>query len=106
MTLIDQTETSAPLQALLDGRLLDFPDHLLDILPVGVYVCDGGPACWFATIAPRLSYGVASQRWATRRFVTVAPIAFTIWTGDMCPMRNVPWPTSSQPARDYATRRS
>jgi PAS domain S-box-containing protein len=41
MTLIDQTETSAPLQALLDGRLLAFPDHLLDILPVGVYVCDG-----------------------------------------------------------------
>jgi PAS domain S-box-containing protein len=41
MTLIDQTETSAPLQALLDGRLLVFPDHLLDILPVGVYVCDG-----------------------------------------------------------------
>ena len=41
MTLIDQTGTSAPLQALLDGRLLDFPDHLLDILPVGVYVCDG-----------------------------------------------------------------
>jgi PAS domain S-box-containing protein len=41
MTLIGQTETSAPLQALLDGRLLVFPDHLLDILPVGVYVCDG-----------------------------------------------------------------
>jgi PAS domain S-box-containing protein len=40
MTLIDQTETAAPLQALLDGRLLDLPDHLLDILPVGVYVCD------------------------------------------------------------------
>jgi PAS domain S-box-containing protein len=29
-----------PLQALLDERVLDVPDHLLDILPVGVYVCD------------------------------------------------------------------
>ena len=41
MTLIDQTEASTPLQALLDRRLLDMPDHLFDILPVGVYVCDG-----------------------------------------------------------------
>ena len=41
MTLIDQTDGAAPLQALLDGRVLDLPDHLLDILPVGVYVCDG-----------------------------------------------------------------
>ena len=41
MTLIDQTEPSTPLQALLDRRLLDLPDHLFDILPVGVYVCDG-----------------------------------------------------------------
>jgi PAS domain S-box-containing protein len=40
MTLIDQTEPSMPLQALLDRRLLDLPDHLFDILPVGVYVCD------------------------------------------------------------------
>ena len=30
----------APLQALLDERVLDVPDHLLDLLPVGVYVCD------------------------------------------------------------------
>lgn len=29
-----------PLQALLDERVLDAPDHLLDILPVGVYICD------------------------------------------------------------------
>jgi PAS domain S-box-containing protein len=29
-----------PLRALLDERILDAPDHLLDILPVGVYVCD------------------------------------------------------------------
>src|ERR1700688_3702629 len=29
-----------PLQALLDERVLDVPDHLLDILPVGVYVCE------------------------------------------------------------------
>jgi PAS domain S-box-containing protein len=41
MTLIDQTEPSMPLQALLDRRLLDLPDHLFDILPIGVYVCDG-----------------------------------------------------------------
>src|SRR5713226_955624 len=30
----------APLQVLLDERVLDVPDHLLDLLPVGVYVCD------------------------------------------------------------------
>jgi PAS domain S-box-containing protein len=30
-----------PLQVLLDERVLDIPDHLLDLLPVGVYVCDG-----------------------------------------------------------------
>jgi PAS domain S-box-containing protein len=29
-----------PLQVLLDERLLDVPEHLLDLLPVGVYVCD------------------------------------------------------------------
>jgi PAS domain S-box-containing protein len=41
MTLVDQAETPTPLQVLLDRRLLDLPDHLFDILPVGVYVCDG-----------------------------------------------------------------
>nr|WP_081851063.1 PAS domain S-box protein [Bradyrhizobium sp. URHD0069] len=29
-----------PLQVLLDERVLDLPDRLLDLLPVGVYVCD------------------------------------------------------------------
>jgi PAS domain S-box-containing protein len=29
-----------PLQVLLDERVLDVPDQLLDLLPVGVYVCD------------------------------------------------------------------
>jgi hypothetical protein len=29
-----------PLPVLLDERVLDLPDHLLDLLPVGVYVCD------------------------------------------------------------------
>ena len=105
MTLIDQTGTSAPLQALLDGRLLDFPTTC-SISCRSVSMSVMGRASWFATIAPRLSYGVAPQRWAIRQFVTVALIAFTIWTGAMCPMRNVPWPTSSQPARDCATRRS
>jgi PAS domain S-box-containing protein len=33
-------EAMLPLRALLDERVLDAPDHLLDILPVGVYVCD------------------------------------------------------------------
>jgi PAS domain S-box-containing protein len=33
-------EAMLPLRALLDERILDAPDHLLDILPVGVYVCD------------------------------------------------------------------
>lgn len=28
------------MQALLDERILDLPDRLLDLLPVGVYVCD------------------------------------------------------------------
>jgi PAS domain S-box-containing protein len=40
MTLIGRTDAAAPMRALLDGRVLDMPDHLLDILPVGVYVCD------------------------------------------------------------------
>ena len=31
---------SPPLRVLLDERVLDVPDHLLDLLPVGVYVCD------------------------------------------------------------------
>src|SRR5450755_2616201 len=30
----------AALPVLLDERVLDVPDHLLDLLPVGVYVCD------------------------------------------------------------------
>src|SRR3981189_2623411 len=29
-----------PMQVLLDERVLDVPDHLLDLLPVGIYVCD------------------------------------------------------------------
>jgi PAS domain S-box-containing protein len=33
-------EALPPLQVLLDERVLDVPDHLLDLLPVGVYVCD------------------------------------------------------------------
>jgi PAS domain S-box-containing protein len=33
--------TASPsLQVLLDERVLNVPDHLLDLLPVGVYVCD------------------------------------------------------------------
>jgi len=39
-SLVDQIESATPLQALLDERVLDLPDHLLDLLPVGVYVCD------------------------------------------------------------------
>jgi PAS domain S-box-containing protein len=38
--LVDQIESATQLQALLDERLLDLPDRLLDLLPVGVYVCD------------------------------------------------------------------
>jgi PAS domain S-box-containing protein len=38
--LVDQMEFAAPLPVLLDERVLDLPDHLLDLLPVGVYVCD------------------------------------------------------------------
>jgi len=33
-------ETSLELQAFLDERILELPDRLLDLLPVGVYVCD------------------------------------------------------------------
>jgi PAS domain S-box-containing protein len=36
----DTRRASPPLQILLDERVLDVPDHLLDLLPVGVYVCD------------------------------------------------------------------
>jgi PAS domain S-box-containing protein len=40
MTLIDRIDAATPLQAFLDERVLDLPDRLLDLLPVGVYVCD------------------------------------------------------------------
>jgi PAS domain S-box-containing protein len=36
----DIRTASPPLHVLLDERVLDVPDHLLDLLPVGVYVCD------------------------------------------------------------------
>jgi len=36
----DQMEFATPLPILLDERVLDVPDQLLDLLPVGVYVCD------------------------------------------------------------------
>ena len=36
----DQMEFATPLPVLLDERVLDLPDQLLDLLPVGVYVCD------------------------------------------------------------------
>ena len=32
--------TSSAPEVFLDERVLDLPDHLLDLLPVGVYVCD------------------------------------------------------------------
>jgi PAS domain S-box-containing protein len=38
--LIDQMELATPWPVLLDERVLDLPDPLLDLLPVGVYVCD------------------------------------------------------------------
>ena len=38
----DQMEFGTPLPVLLDERVLDLPDQLLDLLPVGVYVCDQG----------------------------------------------------------------
>jgi PAS domain S-box-containing protein len=38
--LIDRSESTTPWPVLLDERVLDIPDHLLDLLPIGVYVCD------------------------------------------------------------------
>jgi PAS domain S-box-containing protein len=35
-----QTEASSHLQDFLDERVLDLPDRLLNLLPVGLYVCD------------------------------------------------------------------
>ena len=41
MEMSAELRDAAPqLQALLDERILDLPDRLLDLLPVGVYVCD------------------------------------------------------------------
>ena len=34
------SEPSSPVQVFLDERILDLPDRLLDLLPIGVYVCD------------------------------------------------------------------
>ena len=100
MTLIDQTETSAPLQALLDGRLLDFPDHLLDILPVGVYVCDR------AGLLVRYNRA-AAELWGCSQVGDGSSLLWLLSPYDLdgrhVPHANVPWPTSSQPARHYAT---
>jgi PAS domain-containing protein len=38
--LVAQRESIAPIHAFLDRRILDLPDRLLDLLPIGVYVCD------------------------------------------------------------------
>ena len=38
--VVDQMEYTTPFPVLLDERVLDLPDRLLDLLPVGVYVCD------------------------------------------------------------------
>ena len=40
--LVDQIQmqSATPFGVLLDERVLDLPDRLLDLLPVGVYVCD------------------------------------------------------------------
>jgi hypothetical protein len=65
-----------PLPVLLDERVLDLPDHLLDLLPVGVYVCDQAGLVVRYNRAPP-NYGVTPLRSATRRFVSAAPIAST-----------------------------
>jgi PAS domain S-box-containing protein len=39
-SLTEQTDALPHFQTLLDERVLDLPDRLLDLLPVGVYVCD------------------------------------------------------------------
>ena len=66
-----------PLPVLLDERVLDLPDHLLDLLPVGVYVCDqAGLVVRYNRAAAEL-YGVTPLRSAPRRFVSAAPIAST-----------------------------
>src|SRR5260221_5742557 len=39
-SFVDQMESAIPLPVLLDERVLDLPDRLLDLLPVAVYVCD------------------------------------------------------------------
>jgi PAS domain S-box-containing protein len=38
--LAAESDTPTSIQAFLDHRVLDLPDRLLDLLPVGVYVCD------------------------------------------------------------------
>lgn len=38
--ILNVRTASPPLHVLPDERVLDVPDHLLDLLPVGVYICD------------------------------------------------------------------
>ena len=38
--LADERESSAPIEFFLDQRIFDLPNRLLDLLPIGVYVCD------------------------------------------------------------------
>src|SRR5258708_4946549 len=39
-SLVSQIGQGTPLEELLDETVLDLPDRLLDLLPVGIYVCD------------------------------------------------------------------
>lgn len=41
VTRVKPVEVELPLQDLLDERALDIPDRLLNLLPVGIYFCDG-----------------------------------------------------------------
>jgi PAS domain S-box-containing protein len=38
--IVDRIEADALVDDFLDQRILDLPDRLLDLLPIGVYVCD------------------------------------------------------------------
>jgi PAS domain S-box-containing protein len=55
MSLADQTERATLIGNLLDERVLDLPDRLLDLLPVGVCVCDrAGLVVRYNAMAARL----------------------------------------------------
>jgi PAS domain-containing protein len=75
-SFVGPIECAPLLQTLLDERVLHLPDRLLELLPVGVYVCDrAGHIVRYNRAAAEL-WG-CSPKVGDPRFVSAVLIAFT-----------------------------